>query len=241
MQGKVQIRAYDSAQSSCSSPCIPLPTPQKRWVTALRFTEEFKTCSEIPLYSPSPQLPILRLLEHFPKSQPLVNQLLIILSCPGIEGRAELGYGPCSVNDKCTCLLRPLIRVGRKGSTVATAAAATEIWSSRLDEVLHLKCSEMLALLLPWQSCPGHSKPKFSTKFCPISPADITTTPKGWSRCFFSPWSGVHSPESSRWRTVSLALLNILFNAPCWSPKQLLIPQIYNDLLLCARHCFGLQ
>jgi hypothetical protein len=59
----------------------PLSTPHKGWVTAPRFTKEFKTCPEPPHF---PQLPVAHT-EAFASlcQDPIpANLLLIVLSCP---------------------------------------------------------------------------------------------------------------------------------------------------------------
>lgn len=147
MQSKVQTQECDSAQTSCGSPSTPLPTPQTGWVTTSSSSENSKLAQNIPHMPITP-------FSHISKTPTPVNLLLIIF-CSSVYGRAELGWEimPYKWLSVGLFFLKPQIKVkGRKGKghtalRAAAAVTASEIPSQFFDEVLHLKPSEMLACI----------------------------------------------------------------------------------------------
>lgn len=160
MQGKVQTQVYDSAQTSCSSPCTPLPTPQKGWVTTPRLTKEFKLAQIAPTFP----IPSISHTEAFvPLPRVYFKRILESSLVLGRKAGLSWSTGHTMQTISGSELLRAETteqrgRWSRKGSdptlgnpfyieVTLPAAAVMEIRSSRLGDMLHLKTSEMLACI----------------------------------------------------------------------------------------------
>lgn len=172
-----------------------------------------------------------------------------MLSCPGVESKAELVYGTWHANDKRqgACLLRPLIRggggQGRAQTIVTVAAAATKTQSPNLDEVLHLKTSEMLACITVTKTrLPRAPKTQILLQILSYLSCWSHHPSQEMEECFSLDFNlESTAPQPRGRRNFPFALLNVLFNVTCQSHDQLLIPQICHAPPLCSRHCFRLQ
>lgn len=238
MQGEVQIQVYDSAQTSCGSVCIPLPTPQKGWVTARRFTEEFKARSGSPPHSPYRSF-CTTSQRVYPSSIFFLHSSHVLVwesgqtwamgrVVPMRSGSEHLFAA--ETTDQRGKESREGSGGSKSGSNSSGNLISTFGWGPSLKE--HRNAG------LTYRD---HDKAVQNTRtpnppqFYPISPLDLPTPlPRNRGGCSIRLWSGGHSQGD---REFSPLLFQIPLNVAYQSHDQLFIPQICNDPLLSLRHC----